>query len=57
MSALVELEQAARLHRAEDRWLAQCADRLRSAASPRSATTALVEPVETMIATTTETVR
>ena len=32
MSALLELEQAARLHRAEDRWLDQCADRLRRAA-------------------------
>jgi hypothetical protein len=34
MSALVDLEQAARLHRAEDRWLDQCADRLRRASTP-----------------------
>jgi putative ABC transport system ATP-binding protein len=34
MSALVDLEQALLLHRAEDRWLRQCADRLRSAARP-----------------------
>ena len=39
MSALVELEQAARLHRAEDRWLDQCADRLRKAAAPGGTTT------------------
>ncbi len=34
MSAPVELEQALLLHRAEDRWLRQCADRLRRAATP-----------------------
>jgi len=39
MSALVELEQAALLHRAEDRWLDLCADRLRRASSPRGTTT------------------
>ncbi len=38
MSDLVELELAARLHRAEDRWLDQCADRLRTLASRRSTT-------------------
>jgi hypothetical protein len=38
MSDLVELELAARLHRAEDRWFDQCADRLRRASSPRSTT-------------------
>lgn len=37
MRSLVELEQAARLHRAEDRWLEACADRLRRAPSPRGA--------------------
>ncbi len=33
MSALLELDLAARLKRAEDRWLAQCDARLRRAAS------------------------
>jgi hypothetical protein len=33
MSALLELELAARLKQAEDRWLAQCDARLRRAAS------------------------
>ncbi len=31
MSALLELDLAARLKKAEDRWLAQCDDRLRRA--------------------------
>ena len=32
MSARLDLEQAVRLHRAERRWLAQCAARLRRGA-------------------------
>jgi hypothetical protein len=35
MSTLVELEQAARLHDAERRWLDQCAARLRRATDER----------------------
>lgn len=47
MSGVVELEQAARLHRAEDRWLDGCAARLWRASSPCAATAdTAVEPVD-----------
>ena len=47
MSGLVELAQAAHLHRAEDRWLDACAERLRRASSPgRAAAAPTSEPVE-----------
>jgi len=53
MSALLELDLASRLKKAEDRWLAQCAARLRRANPPAGDPTS-VEPVETSVETSIE---
>jgi hypothetical protein len=47
MSVLLELDLAARLKKAEDRWLAQCDTRLRRANHPQASEPTPVEPVET----------
>ena len=54
MSALLELDLAARLKKAEDRWLAQCDARLRRATASVGDPTP-VEPVETTLETTCRT--
>ena len=53
MSALLELDLAARLKKAEDRWLAQCDARLRRATASVGDPTP-VEPVETSLETPAE---
>jgi hypothetical protein len=46
MNALVELEQDARLHLAEDRWPDRCADRPRSSCSPCGTTSGMADTTD-----------